>query len=175
MRADVLAPPPPPPPPPLAPLHRTTRDFLASHGIRFHERKDQSLRVVPRDLDQAAALFAKARSPPDLPPPASPRRLSCPPPPPSPVLHAQRPPRPYPSPLFAQARLRQWIMQTGLFRFTMAMSLGAPPFRDSNRSLAELAAAILLTRSGSGRGAVSLCWVVPQLKSAAAAGSGGLF
>tara|TARA_B100000795_G_scaffold222869_1_gene177897 strand:- start:111 stop:515 length:405 start_codon:yes stop_codon:yes gene_type:complete len=79
-----------PPPPALTLLHRTTRDFLREHGVRFHARHDASLRIVPRDLDIAAALIAKAR-------------------------------------------LRHWILRTGLVRFTMATSL------------------------------VSLCWIGPQI------------
>ena len=79
-----------PPPPVRTPLHRTTRDFLLEHGIRFHERRDAGLRIVPSDLDKAAARIVKAR-------------------------------------------LRHWILQTGLARFTMATSL------------------------------VSLCWIGPQI------------
>jgi len=79
-----------PPPPVLTPLHRITRDFLREHGIRFHARRDAGLRIVPRDLDMAAALIAKAR-------------------------------------------LRHWILRTGLARFIMATSL------------------------------VSLCWIAPQI------------
>ena len=79
-----------PPPPVHTPLHRTTRDFLRRHGIRFHERRDAGLRIVPRELDKAAARITKAR-------------------------------------------VRHWILRTGLARFTMATSL------------------------------VSLCWIGPQI------------
>ena len=71
--------------PALTPLHRTARDFLREHGIRFqtrHNASPPSLKVEARNLDAAVALYSKAR-------------------------------------------LRHWIMRTGLARFTMATSLVA--------------------------------------------------